>query len=183
MSSTTGSQTVGPFFRIGLSHLYEASHSAKGGAKLVTIHGRVIDGEGHPVPDAVLEVWHADGEGRLDDVEPDPQGRPPCFTRAATDDDGAFRFSIPRPGAVPCDAVPMQAPHVAVIVFARGLMRQMITRMYFAGDPKNGNDPVLQIVPEERRRTLIAHEGQGEPGTFEWNVVLQGENETAFFAW
>jgi protocatechuate 3,4-dioxygenase, alpha subunit len=178
----SGSQTVGPFFRIGLEHLCAQSPAALvDGANVLTVCGRVLEGEGAPVPDALLEVWHADAEGRYDASEPAQSGKPSAFTRAATDDDGSFCFSIARPGAIAGEA--KQAPHLAVLVFARGLLRHLMTRMYFPHEPGNGSDAVLQLVPEDRRRTLIAREIVQRPGVLEWNVVLQGEDETVFFAW
>jgi protocatechuate 3,4-dioxygenase alpha subunit len=178
----SGSQTVGPFFRIGLEHLC-ARDVAATDAEKVTIRGKVIDGEGTPVPDALLEIWHADANGSYGASGPDASGRPCCFTRAATGDDGTFAFSICRPGAVVCDEEATQAPHIAVLVFARGLMRHLMTRMYFPGEEANERDPLLQMVPRERRHTLIARQSPCGSGELRWDVVLQGENETVFFAW
>lgn len=178
----SGSQTVGPFFRIGLEHLC-ARDVAATDTERVTIRGRVIDGEGTPVPDALLEVWHANADGRFIASGPDASGRPDCFTRAATRDDGTFAFSICLPGAIACEEEETQAPHIAVLVFARGLMRHLLTRMYFPGEEANEHDALLQMVPRERRHTLIARQSTHEPGELQWDVVLQGENETVFFAW
>jgi protocatechuate 3,4-dioxygenase alpha subunit len=178
----SGSQTVGPFFRIGLEHLYSTGVTPIENADTVTVRGTVLDSDGAPVPDAVLEIWHADGHGRYVE-EFDESGRSACFKRAATGDDGHFRFSIPRPGAVAFGTGFHQAPHLAVLVFARGLLRHLITRMYFPGEAGNGSDSLLQMVPEDRRATLIAREAIGDANTYEWNVVLQGLDETVFFAW
>lgn len=183
-SVTTGSQTVGPFFRIGLEHLFAEDESAQGkGAETVRIRGRVIDGEGSGVPDAMLEVWHANREGRYCAEEPDSTGRSASFTRVATGADGSFSFCIPRPGPIVHAHQLLQAPHISVLVFARGLMRHLMTRMYLPDDAANRSDPILQSVALERRGTLIAKPDVNEPGTLEWNVVLQGDNETVFFAW
>jgi protocatechuate 3,4-dioxygenase, alpha subunit len=178
----SGSQTVGPFFRIGLEHLC-ARDAAATDAEKVTIRGKVIDGEGAPVPDALLEIWHADADGRFIASGPDASGFPCCFTRATTGDGGTFAFSIRRPGAIACEEEATQAPHIAVLFFARGLMRHLMTRMYFPGEEANERDPLLQLVPRERRQTLIARQSPDEPGALQWDVVLQGENETVFFAW
>jgi len=179
----SGSQTVGPFFRIGLEHLCGGSDPEPSGAVMVKVRGKVFDGNGAPVPDAVLEIWHADSSGRYDSARPDDRRRSPCFTRAATDEDGEFGFSIRRPGSVPCEMEVRQAPHLSVLVFARGLLRHLMTRMYFPDETANETDTALQLVPEERRSTLIARGSGSEPGSLEWNVVLQGEEETVFFAW
>ncbi len=183
-SIPSGSQTVGPFFRIGLEHLCAQDASGEADvARTVRVRGRVLDGKGVPVPDALLEVWHADAEGRYSREEPPGPGRPTCFARAATDDEGSFCFAISRPGAILCGAEEKQASHVAVLVFARGLLRHLMTRMYFPGEPANAEDAVLRLVPEHRRGTLIARENPQRPGELEWNVVLQGNEETVFFAW
>ena len=139
---STASQTVGPFFRIGLSWL----NGTGTGAADVVVRGRVIDGVGQPVPDAMLEIWQPGGG----------------FCRVPTGTDGGFRFTSGR------------VPHLVVLIFMRGLLRHLMTRVYFPGS----GDSVLQLVPEERRPTLMAREAGGE---LEWNVVLQGENETIFF--
>lgn len=183
-STPSGSQTVGPFFRIGLEHMCARDSHARvdDDAEKLTICGRVLDGEGIPVPDAVLEIWHADSEGCCGS-EPNNFGFSRCFARAATDENGSFSFSIARPGAIASGADRKQAPHIAVLVFARGLLRQLMTRMYFPGEPANDSDPVLQLIAEERQPTLIARKNAQHPGELDWNVVLQGRDETVFFAW
>jgi protocatechuate 3,4-dioxygenase alpha subunit len=178
----SGSQTVGPFFRIGLEHLYPAAVTPIEHSEMVTVFGKVIDGDGAPVPDAVLEIWHANVEGRYTETF-DVSGRSVCFTRAATDDQGRFAFSISKPGKVACEPEFKQAPHLSVLVFARGLLRQLMTRMYFPGETRNGSDSLLQMVPEDRRGTLISREAGGAANAYEWNVVLQGPDETVFFTW
>jgi protocatechuate 3,4-dioxygenase alpha subunit len=181
---TSGSQTVGPFFRIGLEHLCKTDGSAPlADADIVTVRGRVIDGGGNGVSDALLEIWHASPDGRYAADGPDERGRATSFTRAATGHKGEFEFSICRPGAIACNAGPAQAPHLAVLVFMRGLLRHLMTRMYFPDEPANESDPLLKLVPAERRATLIARAIAGEHGCVEWNVALQGDGETVFFAW
>lgn len=181
----TASQTVGPFLRIGLAPMAitEIAGPDVPGER-ITINGRVLDGDGAPVNDALIEVWQANAAGRYahpDDTQEKPltpgfQG----FGRSPTDDDGVFHFTTIKPGATPGPDGLMQAPHLAVTVFMRGLLRQLVTRVYFPGDPANATDPVLQLVPEERRATLIAR--PAADGALEWDIHLQGPDETVFFA-
>jgi protocatechuate 3,4-dioxygenase alpha subunit len=177
----SGSQTVGPFFTIGLSHLCSAQPFRE--TPSVTVRGRVLDGNGDGVPDAVLEIWQADPLGQYPTGPPDASGLPSGFARIATDESGAFCFTTCRPGAVAFDDAQKQAPHLVVLVFARGLLRQLITRMYFPEIPGNESDRVLQSLPEVRRKTLVARCPSANPENLEWNVVLQGDEETVFFAW
>ncbi len=178
----TASQTVGPFFRIGLGYLCEGSATQEEG--VVSVRGRVLDGERHPVPDAVLEFWQADSQGHYAGrTTADGSGRAAGFARIATDESGSFRFCTCLPGAVPFDDTSMQAPHIVVLMFARGLMRHLITRMYFPGQAANSSDPILQSIPENRRGTLIAQSQSPSCDELEWDVVLQGAGETVFFAW
>jgi protocatechuate 3,4-dioxygenase alpha subunit len=179
------SQTVGPFFVIGCTWLNRSEIAGEGVAgERVTIDGRVVDGDSKPVADALLEIWQANSQGKYahpDDTqnkptEPNFQG----FGRVPTDDDGKFRFTSIKPGPVPgLDGKP-QAPHLAVSVFARGLLRRLVTRIYFPGESGNSEDYVLNLVEPERRGTLIAKK-TAMPGSLEWNVVLQGDGETVFF--
>ena len=174
----TASQTVGPFFQIGLSWLYGDDLAGDASGERITVRGRVLDGDGQPVPDALLEIWQADSEGRY----PHPED-PRCaacaegfrgFARVASQGDGSFRFRTIKPGPVG-----EQAPHLNVLVFMRGLLRAVATRIYFPEDPRNAEDGVLARVPEARRATLIAR--HGEPGVLIWDVRMQGEGETVFF--
>jgi protocatechuate 3,4-dioxygenase alpha subunit len=144
--------------------------------------GQVLDANRSPVPDAVLELWEADPAGHYS-REPDASGRAAGFARIATDEEGRFSFTTCRPGAVPFDNTQMQAPHIVVLVFARGLLRHLMTRMYFPGQVANAADPLLQSLPENRRSTLAAHSQPESGENLEWNIVLQGEDETVFFAW
>jgi protocatechuate 3,4-dioxygenase alpha subunit len=178
----SGSQTVGPFFRIGLEHLCATETKPDKNSDTITVYGKVIDGDGIPVPDAVVEIWHANAHGTYS-TDPDESGRPVCFTRAVTDEDGIYRFTIAMPGPVVCGSELRQASHLAVLVFARGLMRHLITRMYFPDEAANASDTLLQMVPVDRRHTLIARADARNARMFEWNVVLQGTDETVFFAW
>lgn len=182
----TTSQTVGPFFRIGLQWLYRDNLTGEGvSGEHVTIQGRVFDGDGAPVPDAFLEIWQANAHGKYDHPE-DTQEKPleagfRGFCRVPTSADGVFRFVTIKPGPVPGPDGKEQAPHLAISVFMRGLLKRLVTRMYFPDDPRNSDDPILNLVPPERRATLIAKKTAVAPGTLEWNVVLQGPEETVFF--
>lgn len=180
----TTSQTAGPYLRIGLDWLITENLAAPGvSGERVTIEGRVIDGEGKPVNDAVVEIWQANAHGRYAHPE-DAQDKAlekgfRGFGRSATDEDGRFRFHTIKPGSVPGPGGTLQAPHIAVTVFMRGLLKQLVTRLYFPDEPANADDPVLRLVPPERRATLIGTKKAA--GKLEWNLVLQGEDETVFF--
>jgi protocatechuate 3,4-dioxygenase alpha subunit len=185
-SPATTSQTVGPFFKIGFKWLYCDNLAREGvSGERVTIQGRVFDGDGVPVPDAILEVWQANAHGKYDHPE-DTQDKPlePGFKgygRVATSADGAFRFATIKPGPVPGPNGKEQAPHLVISVFMRGVLRRLVTRIYFPEESRNAADFVLNLVEPARRSTLIAKKVAGRPGTLEWNVVLQGPEETVFF--
>jgi len=178
------SQTIGPFLRIGLEWMVIEDLAPKGVAgDRVSIEGRVTDADGKPVNDASVEIWQANSHGKYASPE-DWQDKPlePLFRgygRSLTDDTGAFRFHTVKPGRVPGPDGKPQAPHVTVTIFMRGLLKQLQTRMYFPDDPANADDPVLKLIPAERRSTLLAR--RRNDGVLEWNVVLQGRNETVFF--
>jgi len=180
----TTSQTIGPYLRIGLEWMQIEELAPRGVAgERVTISGRVIDADSLPVNDAAVEIWQANSHGRYASPE-DNQDKPleaafRGYGRSLTDDEGAFRFSTIKPGRVPGPGNRMQAPHLNVTLFMRGLLKQLVTRMYFPDDAANAADPVLALVPAERRATLIARR-VGE-GALEWNVILQGKGETVFF--
>lgn len=182
----TASHTVGPFFHLGLSHLTGADLTGPDvPGERITIQGRVLDGDGAPVNDAVIEVWQANAHGKYahpDDTQEKPLS--PGFTgfgRVATDDDGAFRLATIEPGCVAGPGGTTQAPHLVVMIFMRGLLKHLLTRLYFPHEPANADDPVLNLVPPERRATLIAKKVAADENELEWNVVLQGEDETVFF--
>jgi len=147
------------------------------------MRGRVLDRDGAPVPDAMLEFWDAGPSGAFSSESQNTSGYPRGFHRVATDPDGGFSFVTVKPGIVGFGDGRMQAPHMLVLVFARGLLRHLITRVYFEDEPGNATDPVLLEVPAERRETLVARPDACDSAIFHWNVVLQGEKETAFFAW
>ena len=182
----TTSQTVGPYFKIGLHWLNRDNLVGEGvSGERVTIQGRVFDGDGVPVPDAILEVWQANAHGKYDHPE-DTQDKPlePGFKgygRVPVSAEGRFRFATIKPGPVPGPDGNEQAPHLVVSVFMRGLERRLVTRIYFPDDARNAADFILNLVEPARRSTLIAKMIAGGPGTLEWNVVLQGPDETVFF--
>ena len=158
------SQTIGPFFHFSLT-----ANSALGCVVRPDVNGehirvrfRLVDGDGVPVPDGMIELWQADVRG---------------FGRLATDDNGVCLFDTVYPGRVPDG----QASHINVSVFARGLLDRVCTRVYFAGDPGLAEDPVLALVPEDRRATLLARRDAEDRGLWNFDIRLQGEQETVFF--
>ena len=182
----TTSHTVGPFFTIGMTRLERTDLAPEGvPGERVSIAGRILDGNGDPVPDALVEIWQADSKGHYahpeDARSKDSDGKFRGFGRAHTDDEGKFRFKTIKPGQVPGPEGKPQAPHIAVSVFARGLQRRLMTRIYFPGDPANGEDYALGQVPAARRATLIAKQTGKAAGELTWDIVLQGKNETVFF--
>jgi protocatechuate 3,4-dioxygenase alpha subunit len=192
MSGLTPSQTVGPFFAYGLTSAGAYTWPDAFSNNLVTsdtlgerirIEGTVYDGDGAPVPDAMLEIWQADAQGRYSDPK-DTRGSTNSsfrgFGRVGTSAEGTFAFDTIKPGAVPGPDGVMQAPHVVMAIFARGMLLQTYTRLYFDGDAANTTDAVLNLVPKDRRATLIAT-GNGS-GAFRFDIRLQGEQETVFFA-
>lgn len=171
---TTTSQTVGPYLHIGLTWLITEDLAPKGvKGERVLIQGRVIDGNGKPVDDAAVEIWQANAQGKYG--AKGFRG----FGRSATDAKGRFRFRTLKPGRVPGPRGRLQAPHIGVNVFMRGQLKQLVTRIYFPDEPSNAADPVLRAVPASRRHTLIARKTKSQ--ALEWNIVLQGKDETVFF--
>ena len=177
----TGSQTVGPFFRIGMASLFREDMAPEGVAgERVTIRGHVLDGDGKAIPDATIEIWQPDAQGKFVHADEARAGFT-GFGRVPTDDRGQFRFTTIRPGPAKGTAGSTQAPHLVVTVFMRGLLRHLLTRIYFADQAGNENDEILQLVPAERRHTLIAKREGADGAAFEWNIQMQGEDETVFF--
>jgi protocatechuate 3,4-dioxygenase alpha subunit len=205
----TPSQTVGPFFHYGLPwkggadlagkselgarpDLFADSHyvlnlSAPTGTPagdIIDIIGTVYDAEGKPVPDAMIEIWQANAAGRYRSAR-DPRNDIPVdphfvgFGRAATSDHGSYRFRTIRPGRVPGPGNALQAAHIALSVFGRGLLKRLATRVYFAGDPALETDPILCLVAESRRKTLISIPVSAEGWRFD--IRLGGADETVFF--
>ncbi|HEV2963096.1 MAG TPA: protocatechuate 3,4-dioxygenase subunit alpha [Candidatus Angelobacter sp.] len=182
----TPSQTVGPFFHLGFAATFDgtiASPDAKG--ERLRMICRVFDGDGVPVPDAMIELWQANAEGKYphpDDLQAksfDPGFR--GFGRLATSEDGSCIFETIKPGRVPGDRGTLQAPHINVSVFARGILKRLATRIYFSGDPANHEDFVLALAPADRRDTLMARADTAQPDTWQFDIYLCGEHETVFF--
>ncbi|MGH8631132.1 MAG: protocatechuate 3,4-dioxygenase subunit alpha [Burkholderiales bacterium] len=180
----TGNQTVGPYLHIGLDWLVTRNIAGRGvKGERVTISGRLLDGDGVGVADGLIEIWQANSHGKY--AHPEDRQEKPLergwrgFGRIPTDAKGAFRFSTIKPGRVPGPGGKPQAPHLVVAVFMRGLLKHLATRMYFPDEPANAEDPILKLVPAARRASLIARR-KGK-GALEWNILLQGRNETVFF--
>jgi protocatechuate 3,4-dioxygenase, alpha subunit len=186
-SAPTASQTVGPFFHLGMTYLERDNLVAEGVAgERVTIRGKVLDGDGKPVPDAMVEIWQADSSGRYPGEISPPNSAAPRFLgfgRIETGENGEFSFTTIKPGRVPSPDGPLQAPHVVVTLFSRGLLKPLLTRVYFPDEPSNSEDAVLKLVPRERRSTLLATRSgeRGAKNELEWKIVMQGDGETVFF--
>ncbi len=188
-SSLTSSQTVGPFFSPALLRkdaIRNVLTQPETVGERIRITGRVLDGDGMPIPDAMIEIWQANAHGRYNHpADKGPAALDPSFLgfgRSGTDEEGRYRFETVKPGCVSFDGTHLQAPHICVTIFARGLLNHLVTRLYFADEPANTLDPVLSLVPSNRQATLLA---QREPhevnGSYRFDIVLQGTNETAFF--
>jgi protocatechuate 3,4-dioxygenase alpha subunit len=184
----TPSQTVGPFYSIGLtSRAMNVLANERTEGQRIRIEGRVLDGDGNPVPDAMVEIWQANSYGRYNHPD-DKQEKPldSAFTgwgRSGTDQNFLYSFETIKPGPVPGADESVQAPHVNLIVFARGMLLHAYTRMYFADEPANASDPVLNSIKNKKRRqTLLAQPGMENGRTvYRFDIRLQGENETVFF--
>jgi len=181
----TASQTVGPYFKIGVEPLYQSDVAGPGAlGTRIEVCGTVYDGDGLPVIDAFLEIWQADADGIYRHAE-DPrlaQARGPFtgFGRMAVDGGGQYRFNTVVPGAVPGPAG-LQAPHLVVKVYMRGILKPLNTRLYFGDLSANAQDAVLALVPEARRATLMAM--PSAPKVYRWDVHMQGPEETVGFAY
>jgi protocatechuate 3,4-dioxygenase alpha subunit len=187
----TPSQTIGPYYAYCLTPNGRYPFTASIGADLVTQDAagerigltlRVTDGDGAPVTDSLLEIWQADGEGRY--AHPADPRRPSNaafkgFGRAEPDGNGEVRFETVKPGQVAGPNGAMQAPHIAVSVFARGMLNRLVTRVYFADEAANFADPILALVPTDRRGTLVAMKTGDK--AYRLDIRLQGPGETVFF--
>jgi protocatechuate 3,4-dioxygenase, alpha subunit len=184
----TPSQTVGPFFHDALMQdgVDDLDPAGEAGTPIV-VAGAVRDGAGEVVTDAMVEVWQSDGGGRYRHPADGRSGDVPTsfvgFGRVASTDDGTYRVRTVLPGTVPGRDGTVQAPHLNVHVFARGVLDKLATRIYFDGVEANANDPILATVPAGRRATLLArHDGEeGGARRYRFDIVLQGEGETVFF--
>jgi protocatechuate 3,4-dioxygenase, alpha subunit len=202
MSEITPSQTVGPFFAYGLTPKGRCDWDPNGSyawknsieSNLVTpdasgtrirIEGIVYDGDNLPINDCMIEIWQADSQGRY--ADPRASGTLPNtqfkgFGRSATDKAGVFAFDTIKPGHVAGPGGKPQAPHIVVCIFSRGMIRQVYTRLYFDDEPANATDPILTVVPADRRGTLIAKKQPGsDPVLYRFNIRVQGGDETVFF--
>jgi protocatechuate 3,4-dioxygenase alpha subunit len=193
----TAGQTIGPFYNYALMREGEndLTQGGKAAGETIIVEGSVVDGTGAPVRDVMLEIWQANAQGRYnhpaDDSDRALDENFRGFGRALSDGDGCFRFTTIKPGAVPAagpsggsgpgqagDNV-WQAPHIAFSIFASGLTRRLVTRLYFPGDEANESDPALSNIPEGDRARLIAQ--AGADNIFRFDIVLQGDGETPFF--
>ncbi|MCS3445304.1 MULTISPECIES: protocatechuate 3,4-dioxygenase subunit alpha [Bradyrhizobium] len=189
----TPSQTVGPYFKYGLTPNGEYEWNDAFTNNLLTgdvsgerirVEGKVYDGDGAVIPDCMLEIWQADAQGRFSDPQ-DARALPNSsfkgFGRCGTDKSGGYAFDTIKPGSVPdADGKP-QAPHILLAVFARGMLLHLYTRIYFDGEAGNAADSTLALVPADRRATLIAKRKAGAGSAYTFDVHLQGDNETVFF--
>lgn len=183
----TPSQTVGPFFHYALTDVPDQNILVNDDTEgqRILIKGQVTDGEGTAIGDAMIEIWQADTKGIYKHPEdPNQAEADPNFAgfgRTPTNEDGIYTFKTVKPGTVAFDSETQQAPHINIRVFARGMLIHAYTRLYFS-DENNDDDPILDVVPEERRHTLIAlREDKGDLPTYCLNISLQGDDETVFF--
>lgn len=188
MSKETPSQTVGPFYAIGLTRTPMnnlVNESTQG--ERIRIEGQVFDGDGVVIPDVMVEIWQANAYGRYnhpDDIQEKPLDS--SFTgwgRSGTDTNCFYSFETIKPGPVPGSGASVQAPHINVVVFARGMLVHAFTRIYFDDEAANAGDPVLlSIKNKARRKTLIATRGERDGKTvYRFDIRLQGGDETVFF--
>ncbi|MFZ0386236.1 MAG: protocatechuate 3,4-dioxygenase subunit alpha [Solirubrobacteraceae bacterium] len=184
----TPSQTVGPYFSIGLPWP-EGPHAVPPSTRdAITITGTVYDGAGEPIPDHLLEFWQPDGDGRFADGfghgGASEQAGFRGFARCGAEvGDGTYELITVKPGSAPGPSGSVQAPHIAVTVMARGMLDRCVTRIYFADEERaNARDPVLARVPEERRATLLAQPSAGGAYRFDFRIQGPPAVETVFFA-
>ena len=183
----TPTQTIGPFFSPALLRdVWNVLTSDTTAGERIKVEGRVLDGAGAVVPDAMIEIWQANSYGRFNhpldrrDLPLDPEFG--GFGRSGTDDDGVYWFETIKPGPVPFDGDQTQAPHLSVTVHARGMLNHAQTRLYFEDEAANAADPILALVPADRRSTLIARREEADGTvTYRLDIVLQGRGETVFF--
>ena len=175
MTPTTSSQTIGPYWHLLEDRKWADLTRFGASGERIALLGTIADGDGQPVSDACVEIWQA---------SPPPDATWDGFGRAATDAQGRYRFITLKPGPVPAASGTnrMQAPHIAMIVFARGLLRGLATRAYFDGEPLNEHDPLLESLAPRRRATLLAAPLGPQDGVQSWrlDIRLQGGEETVF---
>lgn len=182
----TPSQTAGPFLSIGLLHEQMGPSLVAGDdPRAIRVRGRLLDGQGDAVPDGLVEIWQANAAGRYAHPADDREDVPleegfHGFGRCGTVDDGWFGFTTVKPGPVPMPDGRLQAPHIVVGVFARGLLKGLVTRLYFPDEEEaNASDPVLAALAPDERATLVA---RSEDGELRFDIRLQGDRQTTFFA-
>ena len=192
MMTQSPSQTVGPYFAQGLLREGDqvftnvlVSENTEG--ERIRIEGCVLDAEGRPIEDAMIEIWQANRHGRYNHPL-DEQDKPlnPEFIghgRTSTDIKGNYWFETIKPGSVPGPGNTAQAPHINVIVFARGMLSHAFTRIYFEDEADNRNDPVLTSIEDKKHRNTLIARREETAGVivYRFNIRFQGENETAFF--
>jgi protocatechuate 3,4-dioxygenase, alpha subunit len=180
----TPSQTVGPYFAIGLPFQDGPQVVAEGSPGAIRITGTVYDGRGDLIPDHLIEFWQPDADGHFADIygfgEPSTHSGFRGFGRYGVEDgDGSYEMITVKPGQVPTPSGALQAPHIDVTLFARGMLNRVVTRIYFADEAEaNALDPVLATVPAARRQTLLA---QPTADGYRFDIHLQGPGETVFF--
>lgn len=184
----TPSQTIGPFFHDALVDEDRTELVSPDHPEAIRIEGIIYDGTGETVPDAMVEIWQANAAGRYNHPADDREDLPldesfSGFGRSSTVEDGKFSFVTVKPGPVPDLDGRTQAPHVMVSIFARGLLKRLVTRIYFPDEGEaNADDPVLSSVEDPQlRETLIARPEGPEGDVLRFDIHLQGEDQTAFF--
>lgn len=175
----TPSQTVGPYFGMALPWPDGPFAAPEGARGAIWIRGQVTDGAGEPVDDALIETWQADPEGHFPSRESAAATGFRGFARCPTDAQGGFAILTLRPGRVAAPEGGLQAPHVDVVVFARGLLKRLVSRLYFADEPSNDEDPVLSGLADPIRRATLLAQRTGDG--YRFDIRLQGERETVFF--
>ncbi|MDB5596718.1 MAG: pcaG [Hyphomicrobiales bacterium] len=192
MSGITPSQTVGPYFaycltpsRYPLHEVFSTDLTVPGveGERIV-VTGRVLDGDGLGISDAMVEIWQADAKGTFDHGSASTVKSNSGFKgfgRAETTADGTYTFTTVKPGRVPGADGKLQAPHLAVTVFSRGMLTHLFTRIYFDDEASNAEDQVLNLIPADRRATIVAKAHKGSPKEYVLDIRIQGGDETVFF--
>jgi protocatechuate 3,4-dioxygenase alpha subunit len=170
MPIATANQTIGPYWHLIEDPSWSDLTRFGASGEQIVLAGSIYDGAGNPVADAAIEIWQ---------TSPEPSDTFPAFGRCRTDLNGSFRFRTLRPGPVAGSGNAQQAPHVAISIFARGLLKALTTRLYFQDEPLNETDPVLSLIEDaSRRRTVLARKVSSE--TWQLDIRLQGEGETVF---
>ena len=171
MPIATASQTIGPYWHLIEDPSWADLTRLGAEGERITLSGTVTDGDGVPFSDVCVELWQPD---------PAADDRFPGFGRSRTDAAGVYRFTTLKPGPVAGRGNTIQAPHLALWVLGRGLMRGLATRVYFPGEPRNETDPVLGLVEDPARRATLVAAAAG-PGAWRFDIRLQGVGETVFF--